>query len=55
MDNNVSFYIYKETIRENIQRTPHIPSQVVEAYKAVVRFKVGCHHMYIQEKKDPDQ
>jgi hypothetical protein len=25
MDNNVAFYIYKETIRDNIERTPHIP------------------------------
>jgi hypothetical protein len=25
MNNNVSFYIYKETIRDNIERTPRIP------------------------------
>lgn len=55
MDSNVTFYIYKETIRDNIERTSNIPPQVVEAYKAVVHFKAGCHHMYVQAKKDPDQ
>jgi hypothetical protein len=55
MDNNVAFYIYKETIRESIERTSCIPPQVVDAYKTVVRFKVGRHHMYVQEKKDSDQ
>jgi hypothetical protein len=28
---------------------------VVEAYKLVVHFKVGCHYMYVQAKKDPNQ
>jgi hypothetical protein len=35
LDNNIHFYIYKEAIREIIQRTPCIPPQVVEAYKLV--------------------
>ena len=48
MDNNFTFYIYKETARDNIERTPHIPPQVVEAYKVVARFKVGHHHMYVK-------
>jgi hypothetical protein len=55
MDTNLTFYIYKETIRENIERTPHILLQVVEAYKVVACFKEGFHHMYIQVNKDPDQ
>jgi hypothetical protein len=55
MDNNVTFNIYKENIREKIERTPHIPPQVIESYKVVVCFKEGRHHMYVQEKKDPDQ
>jgi hypothetical protein len=49
------FYIYKEVIREIIHKTLRILSQVVEAYKAVARFKEGCHHMYIQAKKDTTQ
>jgi hypothetical protein len=55
MDTNVAFYIYKETIRDNIERTPCILPQVVEAYKEVAHFKAGHHHMYVQVKKDPDQ
>jgi hypothetical protein len=47
MDTNVAFCIYKETIKDKIERTPHILPQVVEAYKEVACFKVGCHHMYI--------
>jgi len=55
MDSNVTFYIYKETIRENIERTPCIPPHVVEAYKLVDHFKEGWHHMCVQEKKEPNQ
>jgi hypothetical protein len=55
MDINISFYIYKETIRDNIKKTPCIPPEVVEAYKAVTHFKAGHNHMYVQEKKDPYQ
>jgi hypothetical protein len=55
MDNNVTFYMYKETIRDNIVRTLCIQPHMVEAYKAVVHFKEGHHHMYVQAKKDPDR
>jgi hypothetical protein len=48
MDSNATFYIYKETIRDIIERTPHILLQVVEEYKEVVHFKEGHHHMYVQ-------
>jgi hypothetical protein len=40
---------------DNIERKPHIPPQVVETYKVVTFFKEGRHHMYVQEKNDPDQ
>jgi hypothetical protein len=55
MDTNVAFYIYKETIRDNIYRTPRILLQVVEEYKEMVHFKEGSQKMYIQVKKDPYQ
>jgi hypothetical protein len=55
LDNNITFYIYKEVIRQCIQDTPCILPQVVEAYKEVVCFKEGHHHMYIQVKRDPTQ
>jgi hypothetical protein len=55
MENNVAFYIYKETIRDNIQRTLHIPPQVADAYKVAAHFKAECHHMYIHAKKGPNQ
>ena len=55
MDNDVSFYIYKETIREIIERTLHIPPQVFDMYKVVALFKEGCHHIYVKGKKDPYQ
>ena len=55
MDNNVTFYIYKENSRDKIERTPCIPPQVVEAYKVVSHFKAWHHHMYIQAKNDLDQ
>jgi hypothetical protein len=55
MDNNVSFYIYNETIRDNIERTLCIPPQVVNMYKALACFKAERHHMYVQAKKDLDQ
>ena len=51
--NNIAFYIYKEVIRESIQKTPRILPHVVEEYKLVALFKAGFHHMYIQAKKDP--
>jgi hypothetical protein len=50
LENNVDFYIYKETIQKNIQSTPCIPPQVVEEYKPIARFKAGCHHMYVQAR-----
>jgi hypothetical protein len=53
MENNIALHIYKETIRDSIDQTMCIPPQAVEAYKAVEHFKAGCHHMYVQEKKDP--
>jgi hypothetical protein len=28
---------------------------VVDAYKAIVHFKAGCHHMYVQSKKESNQ
>jgi hypothetical protein len=55
IDVNVTFYIYKETIKDNIERNSCIPPWVVEAYKVVACFKVGNKHMYVQAKKDPDQ
>jgi len=55
LDNNIHLYIYKESIREIIQRNPLIPPKVVEAYSLATRFKAGHHHMYIQAKKDPSQ
>ena len=55
MDNNIAFYIYKETIRDKIERTLCIPPQVVEEYKAVAHFKERHCDMYVQSKKDPDQ
>jgi hypothetical protein len=48
LDNNIYFYIYKETIRKCIQDTPWIQPQIVEAYKSVVWFKEDHHHLYIQ-------
>jgi len=55
MDTNITFYIYKETIRDSIEKTPCILPQVVEAYTKVTCFKVGRDHMYVQVKKDLDQ
>ena len=55
LDNNIHFYIYKEAIREIIERTLCIEPYMVEAYKLVVLFKDGCHHMYVKDKKDPTQ
>jgi hypothetical protein len=55
LDNNVDFYIYNEMIQKSIQSMLHVPPQMVEAYKPVVRFKAGRHHMYVQAKKDPNQ
>jgi hypothetical protein len=55
MHTNVAFYIYKENIRENIERTPCILPHVADTYKVVVHFKARCHHMYIHEKKYPYQ
>jgi hypothetical protein len=52
MDTNVTLYIYKETIRYNIEGTLHILLHVVEAYKVMTFFKVGDHHLYIEAKKD---
>ena len=45
MDSHVTFYIYKETITDCIERTQNIPPQVLEAYKEVAHFKVGHHDM----------
>jgi hypothetical protein len=53
MDNNVTFYIYKETIQQCIEDMQHIPPHIVEVYKGIVWFKAGMHHIYIQVKKDP--
>jgi hypothetical protein len=55
LDNNVVFYIYKETIRKIIHITTCIPPQVVEAYNPVACFKAGHHHICVQAKKDPNQ
>jgi hypothetical protein len=52
---NVAFYIFKEMFRDNIERTPCIPLQVVKVYKAVAHFKAGCHHMNVQAKNYLDQ
>jgi hypothetical protein len=51
LDNNIDFYIYKEVIRESIQKTPRILPQVVEAYKPVVQFKARVpSHVYSSEE-----
>jgi hypothetical protein len=55
MYNNITFYIYKETIRQCIEDTSCILPQIVEAHKEIVCFKARMHHMYVQEKRDLDQ
>jgi hypothetical protein len=52
-DNNVTFFVYFDTIRYLIEHTPCISGEIVETYKDIVHFKEGMHHMYVQEKKDP--
>jgi hypothetical protein len=47
LDNNITFYVYKELIQQSIQDTPCMLPQVVEAYKEIARFKARRHHMYI--------
>jgi hypothetical protein len=41
LDNNITFYVYKETIRHCIEYMSRIQSQIVEAYKDITRFKRG--------------
>jgi hypothetical protein len=55
LDNNITFYIYKEVIWENIQNSLCILPQIVEDYKGIACFKAERHHMYIQAKKDSDR
>jgi hypothetical protein len=54
LDNNITFYVYKEVIHESINNTPCILPHVVEAYKRIMCFKCRRHHMYIQAKKDQE-
>ena len=51
LDNNITFYIYKETICQCIKDMSHIRPQLVEEYKDIVLFKEGAHDMYVQEKR----
>ena len=50
--NNVTFYVYFDTIMYIIEHTPRITTKMVETYQDIARFKEGMHHMYIQSKRD---
>lgn len=41
--------------KKTIMNVPHIPSQVIQAYKLVMRFEVSIQHVYMQTKADPKQ
>jgi len=45
MDSHVAFCIYKETIRDCVERIQNIPPQVLDEYKEVAHLKVGHRHM----------
>jgi hypothetical protein len=51
-DNNVTFFVYFNSIMYQVAHTPRISVDRVETYKDIVWFKVGMHHMYVQAKKD---
>jgi hypothetical protein len=52
IDNNVTFYVYFDTIRYIIEHTPRIIAQMIETYQDIMCFKARIHHMYIYDKRD---
>jgi hypothetical protein len=49
-DNNVTFYVYFDSIRYIIKHTPCITAEILDTYKDIAWLKAEMHHMYVQEK-----
>jgi hypothetical protein len=51
-DNNVTFYVYFDSIRYIIEHTPHITTETVETYKDIVIQSKDAPYVHAS-KKDP--
>ena len=55
MDYAINFWVYWEALQASVAAIPRVSPYAAAKYQWLLRFAIGPHSIYIQERKDPDR